>query len=95
MPFSLSRQNAEMKWLQRVLADTGTLAGVDLIDKQAGVCPDPQFVLVFFEEAVDQDRKLVDLLNVQILVVACGRIEYLHVVMLESDVNAISRRRGI
>ena len=88
MPFSLSRQNAEM-------TDTGTLAGVYLIDKQSGVCPDPQFVLVFFEEAVDQDRKLVDLLNVQILVVACGRIEYLHVVMLESDVNAISRRRGI
>ena len=51
-------------WVLRVLADTGTLAGVDLIDKQSGVCPDPQFVLVFFEEAVDQDRKLVDVLNV-------------------------------
>ena len=81
--------------VQRVLPYAGTFSGVDLINEQSGIRSDPQLIGVFFQKAVDQDRKLVDLLDVEVLVVACRRIEYLDIVVLESNVDTVACWRGV
>ena len=73
--------------VERILPDSFASAQLQVVDKQAGVCANPQLLLIFFKKTVDQDGQLVFLLDVQILVCFGKNIEYLHVIVFESHID--------